>query len=95
MIIRAGDIIDYAYSIAGSNPVLGGMFSARVPVQYEDPVEHLVTRLLWPPPRKFYVQNHGTEIYPASVYTNNFVEYVWNATTVPGLRGQPPMPVWA
>ncbi|HEX3988228.1 MAG TPA: hypothetical protein VHZ30_02280, partial [Verrucomicrobiae bacterium] len=52
------------------------------------------TRLIWPPPRKFYVQNHGTDIYPATSYTNGFVEYVWNATAVPGLRGQPPMPSW-
>src|SRR6202034_159759 len=64
--VRPGDFIDYAYSIDGSNPVLDGMFTDRVPLQYEEPVEHLVTRLLWPTPRKFYVQNHGTDIYPTT-----------------------------
>lgn len=92
--VRPGDIIDYAYSIDGSNPALDGMFTERVPVQFEEPVEHFLTRLLWPPPRKFYVQNHGTEIYPTTAYRSNIVEFTWDATKVPGLRVQHPTPIW-
>lgn len=92
--IHPGDIIDYAYSIEGSNPALNGMFADRVRVQLEDPVDHLVTRLLWPPPRKVYVQNHGTEIYPTTVYWSNMVVFAWDATKVPGLRLQPQIPIW-
>jgi transglutaminase-like putative cysteine protease len=92
--VRPGDIIDYAYSIEGSNPALDGMFTYRVPLQFEEPVDHLVTRLLWPPPRKFYVQNHGTDIYPTTAYRSNMVEFTWDATKVPGLRLQPPTPIW-
>jgi transglutaminase-like putative cysteine protease len=92
--VRPGDVIDYAYSIDGSNPALDGMFTDRVPLQFEEPVEHLVTRLLWPPPRKFYVQNHGTDISPTTALRSNMVEYTWDATKVPGLSLQPPTPVW-
>jgi hypothetical protein len=92
--VQPGDLIDYAYSIQGSNPALRGMFCAKVPVQFDEPVDRFVTRLLWPPPRKFYVQNHGTDIYPATGYTNGLVEYIWTANAVPGLRGQSPMPSW-
>jgi transglutaminase-like putative cysteine protease len=92
--VRPGDIIDYAYSLDGSNPALMGTFAERVPVQFRDPVEHLVTRLLWAPPRKFYVQNHGTDIYPATAYKSNIVEYIWDATKVPGLRLQSQTPIW-
>jgi transglutaminase-like putative cysteine protease len=92
--VRLGDIIDYAYSIDGSNPALDGMFTDRVLVQFDEPVDHLVTRLVWPPPRKLYVQNHGTDISPATVYRSNMVEFTWDATKVPGLRLQPPTPIW-
>jgi transglutaminase-like putative cysteine protease len=92
--VRPGDIIDYAYSLDGSNPALNGTFADRVPVQFRDPVDHFVTRLLWAPPRKFYVQNHGTDIYPATVYKSNMVEYVWDATEVPGLRLPSQTPIW-
>ena len=36
--IRPGDIIDYAYSIDGSNPALDGMFTDRVALQFQEPV---------------------------------------------------------
>ena len=92
--IRPGDIIDYAYSIDGSNPALDGMFTDRVALQFQEPVEHLVTTLLWPTPRKVYVQNHGTDIYPATAYRSNMVSFTWNETKVPGLRLQPLTPSW-
>jgi hypothetical protein len=92
--VRPGDIIDYAYSIDGSNPALDGMFTERVPLQFDEPVDHLVTRLLWPTPRKFYVQNHGTEISPTTSYRSNMMTFTWDATKVPGLRLQSPTPIW-
>jgi hypothetical protein len=92
--VRPGDLIDYAYSIDGSNPALNGMFTDRVPVQYPDPVEHLFTRLLWPSARKLYVQNHDTQIYPATASRSNMVEFTWDAAKVPGVRLEPPIPIW-
>jgi hypothetical protein len=92
--VRPGDIVDYAYTINGGNPALGGMFTGNVALQFDEPVERVVTKLLWPPPRKVYIQNHGTQIVPTTLYKSNFVEFTWDSLKVPGLRMQPPTPVW-
>jgi transglutaminase-like putative cysteine protease len=92
--VRPGDIVDYAYSINGGNPAMGGMFTGRVALQFTEPVDRVVTRLLWQPPRKLYIQNHGTQIVPATLYKSNFVEFTWDSLNVPALRMQPPTPVW-
>src|SRR5579863_6141567 len=40
--VRAGDIIDYAYSLKGDNPISAGHFSAIVPVQIGQPADRLL-----------------------------------------------------
>lgn len=92
--IRPGDIIDYAYTIAGNNPAFDGKFVSEVPLQYSQPVDRLMTRLLWQSPRKLYVQNHGTDLVPVTIHKGTTVEFKWDCAKVPGLRLQPPTPVW-
>jgi transglutaminase-like putative cysteine protease len=92
--IRMGDIIDYAYSLQGGNPVFAGRFSDRVQMQSSHPIERLTTRLLWPPARHLYVQNHGTDIKYSAVRKGGLVEFTWNLVKVPALRNEPPLPAW-
>ena len=47
--VRTGDIIDYAYSLKGANPVFDWHFSCAIPVQMEEPVDRLLTRGVAPP----------------------------------------------
>ncbi|HEY3915295.1 MAG TPA: DUF3857 domain-containing protein [Verrucomicrobiae bacterium] len=92
--IRPGDIIDYAYSLDGSNPALNGAFVGRVGLQYNEPVDRLVTRLLWPSTRKLYIQNHNSSVVPTTVNKTNIVEFVWNSMNVPALHFQAGTPSW-
>ncbi len=92
--IRMGDIIDYAYSVQGGNPVFAGRFSGRVQTQSSHPIERLTTRLLWPSARHLYVQNHGTDIKYSAVRKGDLVEFTWNVGKVPGWRSEPPLPIW-
>jgi len=50
--VRVGDVIDYAYSRKGMNPVFGGRFTGTVPVQLSEPADRLITRVLWPRQRR-------------------------------------------
>jgi len=92
--VRMGDVIDYAYSLQGGNPVLAGLFSGRMQLQSSFPIGRLSTRLLWPPARRLYVQNHGTDIKYAAVRKGDLMEFTWNVVNVPGLKSEPPLPIW-
>jgi transglutaminase-like putative cysteine protease len=52
--LRVGDTVDYAYSLVGANPVLGGRFDAVLWLGYSRPVDLVRRRLVWrkaAPPR--------------------------------------------
>ncbi len=92
--VRAGDIVDYAWTIQGDNPAGGAKMSRAVVVRQYEPVEHLATRLLWPTDRHLYFKNHGTDSKPFVVKKNDLMEYTWDYKKVPGLRREDPLPVW-
>jgi hypothetical protein len=92
--VRIGDIIDYAYTIEGTNPALAGKFSDSIQLQYRLPVDREVTRLIWPSSRKLYIKNHLTDIQPKMARMSNAVEYTWDARHEAGLRLELPTPIW-
>lgn len=91
---RPGDILDYAYTVEGSNPALDGKFVGMAPAQLPEAVERLVTKVRWPRARKLYVQNHGASLTPASLLRSNLVEYTWEFRNVPGGRLEGGTPPW-
>ncbi len=92
--VRVGDIIDYAYTLKGNNPALDGMYCDAVQLQFEQPVDRAVTRLIWPSSRRLYIKNHLTDIQPAVFRKTNAVEFTWVVSHAPGLLLEPPSPVW-
>jgi transglutaminase-like putative cysteine protease len=92
--VRVGDIIDFAYTVQGGNPVFAGRFSGRVEAQSSYPVDRSSTRLLWPANRLLYVKNFGTDVKYQAVRKGDSIEFTWNFSNVPGLREEPPLPVW-
>ncbi len=92
--VRVGDIIDYAYSIKGSNPVFGGHFSCAVPVQLEQPVDRLLTRVIWPGQRQLYAKTLGCSVEPEVVAGKEANEYIWDLTQVPGFPLEDSLPAW-
>lgn len=92
--VRVGDIIDYAYSVKGANPVMGGHFFCVVPVQTDKPVERFLTRVLCPPQKRLYLKSHGCSFQPAQVRGTNSVEYIWDLRHAAGIQMQDSLPVW-
>lgn len=92
--VRVGDIIDYAYSLTGTNPVFGGYFSGEVPVQRAQPAERLLTRVIWPVQRHLYAKAHGCAVQPAIVRGKETTEYVWDLRQMPGLALEDSLPAW-
>jgi transglutaminase-like putative cysteine protease len=92
--VRVGDIIDYAYTLQGGNPVFAGRFSGGVEAQSNHPIERMTTRLLWPAARLLYVKNHRTDIKYAAVRKGDLIEFTWNLRKVRAWRNEPPLPIW-
>ncbi|MDD5140443.1 MAG: DUF3857 domain-containing transglutaminase family protein [Verrucomicrobiales bacterium] len=92
--VRIGDIVDYAYSIQGANPVFNGRFSTGIRVQWDEPVDRLLTRVVWPAQRRFYHKPIGCSLQPVVVTKSNFVECVWDMRRVPGIHQEDSLPVW-
>lgn len=81
--VRVGDVIDYAYSVNGDNPVLGGRFAAIYYLGDAQPVERLRHRLLWPAGRNLYFRADGADVQPAVQPLGAETEYVWERRNAP------------
>ena len=92
--VQAGDILDYAYSVLGDNPVAAEHFSGRMETQSDHPIDRLTMRLLWPPARHLYVLNHGTDIKYCDSAQRQLSEFTWNLGNVPGRSVEPLSPTW-
>ena len=77
--LRVGDIVEYAFTVSGDNPVFGGRFAETFYVADQQPIEHLTLRLLWPLGRPLSVKNENTEIAPQVRELQGSVEYFWEA----------------
>jgi transglutaminase-like putative cysteine protease len=92
--VRVGDVIDYAYTVQGNNPIFAGSFTHAIDAQAYYPMERSTTRLLWPLTRRLYVKNHGTDVKYTAVRKGDVTEFAWDFRKVPGWRIEPPLPIW-
>ena len=58
--IRVGDVIEYSYSIRGSNPVFDDHFSTDEATRWSSPVHQLRLRIHWSKDRRVQMRNHGS-----------------------------------
>ncbi|MES1180638.1 MAG: transglutaminase family protein, partial [Verrucomicrobiota bacterium] len=63
-------------------------------VQLREPVERLLTRVIWPAQRRFYPKAHGSSIQPTVVNKTNVIECAWDLRHVPGFHQEDSLPVW-
>ena len=92
--VRVGDVIDYAFTVQGENPVFGGRFARSIQLQSDQPVGRLRTRLLWPTKRRLYAKNHGTSAQPLVIRGKEVTEYCWDSSRVPALTLEDSLPAW-
>ena len=92
--VRVGDVIDYAYSIKGDNPVFSSHFSAAVPVALQEPADRLLTRVLWPRQKGLYSMGHGCSVQPETVAGKDTIECTWDFRDVPAVPIEDSLPDW-
>ncbi|HST52568.1 MAG TPA: DUF3857 domain-containing transglutaminase family protein [Pyrinomonadaceae bacterium] len=92
--VRPGDVIDYAYSVNGDNPVLAGNYADAFPLAENDPVDYLHARLLWPSSRRLFVRPQQTDLQPTVRQIGGETEYVWERRDVPAVEAEDSTPSW-
>ena len=92
--VRVGDVIDYAYSLKGDNPVSGGHFFGVVPVEMEQPADRFLTRVLWPRGKGLYAIGHGCSVQPTTSTGKDTVEFTWDFRNSPAVPLEDSLPEW-
>jgi transglutaminase-like putative cysteine protease len=92
--LRVGDVVDYAYTVTGENPVLGGRFADRIYLADSKAVQRLIVRLVWPAHRTLEIRKHDTNLEPAVQTSANESEYVWDRLDAPAVEVEDLTPGW-
>ncbi len=94
--VRIGDVIEYAFSRHGDNPIYAGHQLGSVNPERAKPVHQWRERLLCPsrhPQPQF--QGHGTEVQARTQPApGDLTEYRWNADDQPGRLLEGDVPSW-
>jgi hypothetical protein len=92
--VRVGDVVEYAYSLRGHNPVFGGRHFGGFDLQYGIPVERLHARLLWPSDRPLYWKLHNQA--PGARVTELGAQRIfsWDLRQVPARTSDADAPSW-
>jgi transglutaminase-like putative cysteine protease len=90
--VRVGDIIEFAYTIEGTNPVKGERYSRLFYTDWNSPAHRAVTRLLYPANRKLNFLTKNRPIKPVIKTTGAVTEWLCDETKIPGRRTDPDVP---
>ena len=92
--IRTGDIVEYAYSVHGSNPVFGAREFGSQSLQWAVPIERLHVRLLLPVDRDPRLTVRNSARQPLVRTTATHREYVWDESPLAPLTLENDAPGW-
>jgi len=87
--VRPGDVLDYSWSLEGSNPILGGRYADEFDFGASIPTRLMRHRVIWPAGRPLHIskpahiEHHGAE----DVYT-------WERRDVAGTDTEDATPDW-
>jgi transglutaminase-like putative cysteine protease len=92
--IRKGDIVEYAYSITGRNPVYNNKFFEEFATEYSVPVTQMVYRLVCPTLRKLQFKQHLTNNTPQISESGNNQIYEWDLSCLKPKEEEGSIPAW-
>ena len=81
--LRVGDVLEYAYTVRGANPALGGHYSSRFTLESDSVVERELFRVVWDDKIPLQQRLHRTEAQPVITPRGDGLEYVWSFTNPP------------
>lgn len=92
--VRVGDVIDFAFTIEGENPVLGERYSETFALGGDEPNHHLRVRLLTPSDRRVLDVPRAIVMRPEERLRGAVREQIWDRHDTPGLAREDRVPRW-
>ncbi|MDZ4701218.1 MAG: DUF3857 domain-containing transglutaminase family protein [Rhodothermales bacterium] len=92
--IQTNDLIEYAFTLAGDNPIFEGTYASGFNARLDIPVKELTYRLIWPADRTLNIRSYGVEVEPEISLLDGAREYRWRFTDVPALVPDDQLPYW-
>jgi hypothetical protein len=84
--VRVGDVIDFAYTVEGDNPLRGNKCFELFPMQWEVPVARNVLRLIHSSQRKLIFRGRNDSVQPVVSSEKGITELSYESRNVPGLK---------
>ncbi|HEY4209199.1 MAG TPA: DUF3857 domain-containing transglutaminase family protein, partial [Puia sp.] len=92
--VRKGDMIEYAYSVQGFNPIFKDKFSDEEEVQSGEPVGQILYRVICPSGRELAMRSIRSDVRPVVSAEGSDKIYQWTFNNVPALQKQDDLPSW-
>ena len=92
--IRVGDILEYAYTVKGFNPVFEGRVMEEFYANMRIPFDKKVFRLVVPASTTLNIKNVNTSIQPVMSNKGSEVSYLWTKDRSKGLLYDSNVPDW-
>lgn len=92
--VRVGDIVEYAYSVRGSNPVFGGRHFGGLDMGWRVPVARRFARLLVPHGSPLKLVHHQTLLRPVERDLGAYREYAWDMRNLAPIQFDGDTPGW-
>ena len=92
--VRPGDVIDYSFSLDGSNPLLGGKYADEFDVAANVPTQRIRHRLIWPADRPYHFRSTIRGFAPAVETRGSEKIAVWDRRDVAGVEVEDQTPDW-
>jgi transglutaminase-like putative cysteine protease len=92
--VRIGDIVEYAFSLDGSNPVFRGKVTSRVDMSWSVPVDRSFARLLIPSSRLLRLVTHNSKLQPVVSEADGYRDYRWDAQNIAATKVDKGAPEW-
>jgi hypothetical protein len=88
--VRPGDVIDYAWSLDGANPILSGRFTGQFDLSSGVPTRRMRHRLLWPAGKPVHWRGGD----PSIVMDGAMQALTWERRNVAALDVEDELPTW-
>lgn len=92
--VRVGDVIEYAYSIEGFNPILGKHYSSTLYHQFVIPVNRVYNRILASSNNDITYKLFNGDREPARQTQNKLTEYTWDLDASSPILYDQNVPSW-
>lgn len=92
--VRINDVVEYAYSVKGWNPIFQNKFFSNFYLSNYDPIDELYLRVNTTPSRKINYKLFNYQEQPTVTMVGNRQTYTWHRKNVPASPVDSDIPAW-